>query len=65
MTLSKLVALALTATVCLCVPSRAQDQYPARLITIVVPITPGTTIDILARLFADKLSKRLGQQVVV
>ncbi len=33
----------------------AQEAYPSRLITIVVPITPGTTIDILARLYADKL----------
>jgi tripartite-type tricarboxylate transporter receptor subunit TctC len=35
------------------------------LITIIAPITAGTTIDILARLYADKLSKRFGQQVVV
>ena len=46
-------------------PARAQDTYPSRTITIVVPITPGTAIDILARLYADKLSKRLNQQVVV
>jgi tripartite-type tricarboxylate transporter receptor subunit TctC len=44
---------------------RAQDQYPAKLLTVVVPLTPGTTIDILARLFAESLSKRFGQQVVV
>jgi tripartite-type tricarboxylate transporter receptor subunit TctC len=44
---------------------RAQDQYPARLLTVVVPLTPGTTIDILARLFAESLSKRFGQQVIV
>ena len=30
-----------------------------------VPLTPGTTIDILARLYADKLGKLLGQQIVV
>jgi tripartite-type tricarboxylate transporter receptor subunit TctC len=30
-----------------------------------VPITAGTTIDILARLYADGLAKRLGQQIVV
>jgi tripartite-type tricarboxylate transporter receptor subunit TctC len=45
--------------------ARAQEHYPTRLITVVVPITAGTTIDILARLFAESLSKRLGQQVVV
>jgi tripartite-type tricarboxylate transporter receptor subunit TctC len=44
---------------------RVQDQYPSRLLTVVVPLTPGTTIDILARLFAENLSKRFGQQVVV
>jgi tripartite-type tricarboxylate transporter receptor subunit TctC len=49
----------------LCAQARAEDQYPSRLITIVVPITPGTTIDILARLYADKLAKKFGQQVVV
>src|SRR5262245_12305796 len=46
-------------------PARSQEQYPNRLITLVAPITAGTAIDILARLYADKLSKRLGQQVVV
>ena len=30
-----------------------------------MPLTPGTTIDILARLYADKLSQILGQQVLV
>jgi tripartite-type tricarboxylate transporter receptor subunit TctC len=45
--------------------ARAEDQYPSRVITIVAPITAGTTIDILARLYADRLSVKLGQQVVV
>jgi tripartite-type tricarboxylate transporter receptor subunit TctC len=62
---SQLIAAALTGVVCLCPPARAQDHYPSRLITIIAPITAGTTIDILARLYADKLSKRFGQQVVV
>jgi tripartite-type tricarboxylate transporter receptor subunit TctC len=56
-------ALAIALTVCS--PARSQDQYPSRLLTIVVPLTPGTTIDILARIYADGLSKRLGQQVVI
>jgi tripartite-type tricarboxylate transporter receptor subunit TctC len=46
-------------------PARAQDQFPARPITIVVPLTPGTAVDILARLYADRLSALLRQQVVV
>ena len=65
MTFSQLMAAVLTGLVCLCPPARAQESYPSKLITIVAPITAGTTIDILARLYADKLSKRFGQQVVV
>ena len=65
MGISKLAAIALTAVTCLSTPPYAQDQYPSRTITIVVPITAGTAIDILARLYADKLSKRFNQQVVV
>jgi tripartite-type tricarboxylate transporter receptor subunit TctC len=59
------LALALLTLACLGAQGRAQDQYPSRAITIVVPITAGTTIDILARLYAEKLAKRFGQQVVV
>jgi tripartite-type tricarboxylate transporter receptor subunit TctC len=47
------------------ITARAADQYPSRLITIVAPITAGTTIDVLARLYADKLARHFGQQVVV
>jgi tripartite-type tricarboxylate transporter receptor subunit TctC len=56
------------ATACLFGPGRAahaQEQFPNKLITVVAPITAGTAIDIMARLYADKLSKRFGQQVVV
>jgi len=56
---------ALALLVALCAPAPAQERYPSRLITIVVPLTPGTTIDILARLYADGLGKRLGQQVII
>ena len=65
MKFSQLIAAVLTGLVCLSPPARAQDHYPSRLITIIAPITAGTTIDILARLYADRLSKRFGQQVVV
>lgn len=59
------VLLALCALVTAMLPGRAAEQFPARQINLVVPLTPGTTIDILARLYADKLGKLLGQQIVV
>ena len=65
MSFPKLAAIALAAFVCAFGQARGQEQYPNRLITIVAPITAGTAIDIMARLYADKLSKRFGQQVVV
>jgi len=46
-------------------PVRAKDQYPASAITVVVPLAPGTTADILARLFGEEMSNRFGQQVIV
>src|SRR5258707_14447938 len=77
MMFSRLAVTALAAA-CLCGSARTahaqsaqpqsaqpQEQFPNRLVTIVAPITPGTAIDILARLYADQLSKRFGQQVVV
>jgi tripartite-type tricarboxylate transporter receptor subunit TctC len=42
----------------------AQD-YPAKNITIVVSIGAGTGMDVLARLYADKLQAALGKPVVV
>lgn len=55
----------LFASLAIALQSRAEDQFPVRPITLVVPLTPGTTIDILARLYADRLTQILGQQVVV
>src|SRR5262249_62330742 len=56
---------ALALAVAASAPARSQEHYPARTITVVVPLTPGTVIDILARLYAESLSQRLGQQVIV
>ncbi len=43
-------------------PAAAQDQGPLRLI---VPFTPGTGIDLIARTIGPRLSERLGRPVVV
>ena len=61
----KLAAVVLAAAIAVGTGTAAQEHYPSRLITVVVPLTAGTTIDILARLFAEGLSKRFGQQVIV
>jgi tripartite-type tricarboxylate transporter receptor subunit TctC len=45
-------------------PASAQ-AYPNRPIRMIVPFTPGTGIDILARTVGQKLGERLGQPVVV
>jgi len=62
---TKIIAACLAVLIGLWLPARAQDKYPSRLITIVVPISPGTAIDILARLYADRLSGKYGWRVVV
>lgn len=43
----------------------AQAAYPERTITFVVPYAAGGSTDIVARLVASALAKRLGQPVVV
>jgi tripartite-type tricarboxylate transporter receptor subunit TctC len=56
-----LVALATSVAL----PSHAQSEYPNKAITLVVPLPPGGTNDIMARAVADRMSAALGQQVVV
>src|SRR5215212_8680939 len=41
------------------------QTYPSRAITIVVALAPGTVMDTVVRLYADKLSQRLGKPVIV
>ena len=49
----------------LCGTAAAQEQWPSRPVHIVVPYTPGTGADILARVFDPKLSQRLKAGFVV
>ena len=46
-------------------PAPAADGYPAGPIRMVVPFTPGSASDILARLMQPKLLESWGQQIVV
>ena len=45
-------------------PSSAQT-WPTRTVRFIVPLGPGSGVDITARLFADRLSQKWGQSVVV
>lgn len=56
--------LLLAALLCI-VATPTAAQYPARTITVVVPIAPGGGTDIFARVMSTELQQRLGQPVIV
>jgi tripartite-type tricarboxylate transporter receptor subunit TctC len=43
----------------------APTMYPSKLIRIIVPLSAGSPIDVIARIFAPALSSRLKQTVIV
>lgn len=45
--------------------SRAENGFPARPLTLIVPFPPGGVTDVLARLVAERIAARLKQSVVV
>jgi len=49
----------------LCAPLAAAQPFPNKPVHIVVPFTPGSATDILARTFGQKLSELWGQSVFV
>ncbi len=65
--LAKLIfaAAALLAAACASATQTFAQGWPTQRVTIVVPFGAGSVTDILARIFADEMSKRWGQQVIV
>jgi tripartite-type tricarboxylate transporter receptor subunit TctC len=59
-----LTTLAVIALVGTTAPVAAQD-YPSRPITLIVPYSAGGGNDLMARTAAEKMSKALGQQIVI
>jgi tripartite-type tricarboxylate transporter receptor subunit TctC len=47
------------------VPGRAQDRYPAKPVTVIVPYAAGGSTDVMARPLFDLISKDLGVPFVV
>ncbi|MEI2415608.1 tripartite tricarboxylate transporter substrate binding protein [Orrella sp. JC864] len=61
-----LLASGLLAASALCgAPAAAQDSYPTRPITLVVPFPPGGSADTVGRLVGKGLSDALGRPVVI
>jgi tripartite-type tricarboxylate transporter receptor subunit TctC len=60
-----LAKLALAALIALAGSARAAEPYPDHPITLIVPYAAGGSSDVLARLIGERMSKSLGQQVVI
>src|SRR3981081_291544 len=58
------VPVAFIAFVALAAPAAAQEAYPTRPITLIVPFAAGGTSDVIARLAAEQMSQALGRRVV-
>jgi len=59
-----LAVTALSALILSATPSNAQP-WPQRTVRVIVPLPPGIPTDLVCRLFADRLSERWRQPVVV
>ena len=61
-----LANMGIVAMLLACVPATLNAQsYPSKPIRFIVPYPPGGNTDIVGRTFAQKLSERLGQPIVI
>jgi tripartite-type tricarboxylate transporter receptor subunit TctC len=57
--------LVLILAACLMVPAGAQQRYPEKPVSVIVPMSPGGGTDLVGRAFAEALKKQLGQSFVI
>lgn len=62
--LTRRAALALAALAALVSPASAED-FPTKPVTLVIPFAAGGSTDVVGRIIAERMSKELGQQVLV
>jgi len=62
--MTRRLLLALITLLAMLLPAAAQD-WPTKPVRIMVPFGPGSTPDVVARLIADELQKKLGQPFVI
>lgn len=46
-------------------PARAQETYPSRPITVIVPYPPGGSVDLVARALGEQMNQSLGQSIII
>lgn len=63
--LNRRQAIALSASILASQGTWAQGAFPSKALRVIVPQPPGGGFDFVARILADKLSKGLGQPVIV
>lgn len=62
---SAILCLSVTTLLIFAPPAARADDYPSRPIHLLITSPPGALVDVIGRLYAEALSARLGQPVVV
>ncbi|MGH8661195.1 MAG: Bug family tripartite tricarboxylate transporter substrate binding protein [Burkholderiales bacterium] len=59
------LAIVLVAAIAAPAGALAQQKFPVKTVRLVLPFATGSAVDVLARLYAQKMSETWGQQVLV
>ena len=63
--MKRYISLALSALMALSGQAMAQDKYPSKPVTLIVPQAAGGANDAIARVIAQKLTEQTGQSFIV